>query len=350
MHKLSNSDFKVSNSELENLLKKTYLELGRLNGLLELLPKKEMLLSPFLVLESVKSSNIESINSTILEQLQIQAKGRKPISAEQKQTENYRLAILAGYDYLTKTGNFDLDLIKLVQKTLEPNLFGIRDQEKVVIANSVTGKVLWSPPVGKILIIELLEDWLVWVNSSNDGLDDLIKVAVLHSHFEAIHPFVDGNGRTGRILIILYLVFKKYISYPCLFISEYILRTRTYYYLHLQEAQSQNSYQGIIQYLVKGICEKSTYNGNMIIAIAKEKELFSQKLKNELPKIHSPQLVEYLFQTPFYSINSLCLDLNLTRNTASKYLRLLQENSFIDLYEDKKSKLFYNPVLLSILS
>ena len=344
MHKLN-----IDNFEIEDLLKKAYFELGRLDGLVELIPNKELLLSPFLVIESVKSSNIESINSTILDQLQIQAKGRKVVSTEQKQTENYRLAVLAGYNYLIKTGKFDLDLIELIHKTLEPNLFGIRDQEKVVIVNSITGNILWSPPIGKIAIIELLEDWLKLVNNSNDEVDDLIKIAVLHSYFEAIHPFVDGNGRTGRILIILYLVFKKYISYPCLFISEYILRTRTYYYIHLEESQNNNNYDEIIKYLVRGIAERSEYNCNMIIAIVREKQLFSSNLKAVLPKIYTPELVEYLFQSPFYSIGSMCLDLNLTRNTASKYLRLLQEKGFIDLYENKKSKLFYNPTLLSML-
>ena len=353
MHKLSLQTFQIQDQKLNELLNKTYTELGKLSGMLELLPYKELLLSPLLVMESVKSSNIESINSTILEQLQLHAKGRKIYSSEQKQTENYRQAILLGYEYIQKNNKFDIGLIELVQRTLEPNLSGIRDNQNVVIANNYTGEILWEPPKHKEVVIDYLQDWLECVNNINDGIDGLVKVAILHSQFEAIHPFVDGNGRTGRILITLYLVFVGLLSYPCLYLSEYILRTRTYYYLNLKESQTNQNHYGIAEYLIQGIYQKTKFNCNLIILIANKKDEYRIKLREELPKIYSSELLEYLFQSPFYSIGSMCVDINLTRNTASKYLSLLMSKNFVELYESKdeskKSKLFYNPVLLSVL-
>lgn len=345
---LTKQDFEIQDVELQRLLNQAYLELGNLNGLLKLLSNKDILLSPLLVIESVKSSNIESINSTILEQLQISAKGRKIYNSEQKQTENYRQAVLAGFDYLNTNGDFDLKLILLIQNILEPKLSGIRDQQKVVIANNSTGQILWTPPIGKQNILNHLNNWLEALNANDDN-DNLIKVAILHSQFEAIHPFVDGNGRTGRILIILFLVFKGYISYPCIYLSQYILQTRTYYYLNLQESQTENKHIGIVKYLTKGICEKAKHSANLIVNLSKIKSETNTRLKKTLPKIYSEQLVDYLYETPFYSIGSMCIDLDLTRNTASKYLKLLLENHFIEIYEIKKTKLFYSPVLLELL-
>ncbi|MFM5956793.1 MAG: Fic family protein, partial [Dolichospermum sp.] len=252
---LSKTDFSLKDEKLNTLLNEAYFEIGRLNGLLEMLSHKDILLSPLLIMEAVKSSNVENINSTVLEQLQVKVKGRKVLSSEQKQTENYRLALLAGFDYLNQKNSFDLDLIKLIQKILEPNLTGIRDIQKVVIANTATSEIIWEPPLGKKKILKLLENWLEIANENS--LDDLVKVCILHSQFEAIHPFVDGNGRTGRILITLYLVFKKYLNYPSLYLSDYILQTRTYYYLHLQESQQNQNHLELVKYLLKGIATKA---------------------------------------------------------------------------------------------
>lgn len=345
---LSKTDFSLKDEKLNTLLNEAYFEIGRLNGLLEMLPQKDILLSPLLVMESVKSSNVENINSTVLDQLQIKVKGRKILNSEQKQTENYRLALLAGFDYLNQKNSFDLDLIKLIQKTLEPNLTEIRDTQKVVIANTATSEIIWEPPLGEKNILKLLENWLEIANENS--LDDLVKVCILHSQFEAIHPFVDSNGRTGRILITLYLVFKKYLSHPSLYLSDYILQTRTYYYMYLQESQQNQSHLELVKYLLKGISTKAKSGSNLILDISNFKNKIEKNLQKSLPKIYSPKLVEYLCSSPFYSISSICEALLITRNTASKYLNLLTQNNFIQIYENKKTLLFYQTELLKLLS
>ena len=345
INNLSLLDFKIHSNELDNILKQANYEIGRLNGLLEILTNLEILSSPLLIMESVKSSNIENINSTILDQLQLDAKGRKPYNSEQKETENYRLALLAGFDYLRNYKTFNLELIELIQKKLEPNQAGIRNLQDVGIVNTATAEIIWKPPVGKENILKFLENWLVIVNQ-NDEIDNLIKVSILHSQFEAIHPFIDGNGRTGRILIILYLIFKGYITYPCLYLSDYILKTRTYYYLHLHESQQHKNYTNLVKYIVKGIQLKAEHSSNLILKINQMKAETTSLLLEKLPKIYSSELINYLFYSPFYSINSICSSLNITRNTASKYLHLLVDHDFIEIYESKRTVLYFNPKLL----
>lgn len=346
---LTPTSFDIADNNIKDLLNKTYFSLGKLDGVLENTNGLELLLTPTVIMESVKSSNIESINSTILDQLEISIKGRKSLSVEQKLTQNYKDALLAGFDYITHKQKFDLDLILLVQKILLPNHCGIRDMEPVVIANSATGEILHRPPVGTGLLIKYLENWLDFANNFGD-IDTLIKTAVLHSQFESIHPFIDGNGRTGRVLIILFLIYKKLLSYPCLFISDYILRTRTYYYLALQDGQKSKNFQSIVEYLTMAILEKSQFSYNLIKRIRELQKYYTAEIKLQLPHIYSNELIEYLFINPFYSISNIQEYLQISRNTASKYLNLLVESGLIEVKDTRKNKLFFNPIFLTLLS
>jgi Fic family protein len=341
--------FEFSDSKLEDQLKQAYFHLGNLKGKTIHLKHKELLLMPLVVMESVKSSNIESINSTVLDQLQADIKGRQFTTPEQKLTENYREALLSGFEYLQNGGRFDLDLILLVQKNLMPDQSGLQDTQPVVIANTATGNILWRPPVGRELLLEYLVNWLEFVNK-HDQIDTLTKVGLLHSQFEAIHPFIDGNGRTGRILIILFLIHKGLLTYPCLFISDYILKTRTYYYMALQDSQTEANHLEITKYLTKAILEKAQYSCNLIDQILELKTYFGTEISNKLPAIYTVDLVEFLFQNPFYTISSTCQSLGVTRNTATKYLKLLVEVGLIEIKESRKNKLYFNPTFLKLLS
>jgi Fic family protein len=347
--KLTPQMFEFFDSDLENLSKQAYFHLGILRGKISHLMNKELLLMPLVVMESVKSSNIESINSTVLDQFQADIKGRQFTTPEQKLTENYREALLNGFEYLQKSGRFDLELILLVQKSLIPEQNEIRDTEPVVIANTATGNILWRPPVGQKILLDYLANWLDFVNKYNE-IDTITKVGILHSQFEAIHPFVDGNGRTGRILIILFLVYKGLLTYPCLFISDYILKTRTYYYMALQDSQTENKHLEITKYLTKAILEKAQYSCNLIEQILELKAYFNTEMSNKVPAIYSIELLDFLFQNPFYTISSTCQSLEVTRNTATKYLKLLVDSGLIQVKDSRKNKLYFNPTFLKLLS
>jgi Fic family protein len=346
---LTNDSFVVDNQELANNLKQAYFWLGNLKGKVAQIPNIEIFLMPLVIIESVKSSNIESINSTVLDQLQMNFKTKTQITVEQKLTQNYKEALLKGYNYIQKTNKFDLDLILLIQKTILPDSDGIRNEEPVVIANTATGKILWKPPIGKKLINNYLKNWILFCNKSNN-CDELTQVSILHSQFEAIHPFVDGNGRTGRILIILFLIYKGLLSYPCLFISDYILKTRTYYYIALQDSQVDKNNLTIANYITKAILEKSQHTCNMIDNFSNIKLFFESNIKSKLPNIYSQELIQYLCQNPFYSIGSICSYLGITRNTASKYFTKLLKQNIIQAKQSRKNKLFYSEVFLKILT
>jgi Fic family protein len=347
--KLTTQMFEFSDPELEDQLKQAYFHLGSLKGKTLHLLHKELLLMPLVVMESVKSSNIESINSTVLDQLQADIKGRQFTTPEQKLTENYREALLSGFEYLQKGGKFDLELILLVQKNLIPEQNGIRDTEPVVIANTATGNILWRPPVGQKTLLDYLTNWLDFVNNYNE-IDPITKVGLLHSQFEAIHPFIDGNGRTGRILIILFLIYMGLLTYPCLFISDYILKTRTYYYIALQDSQTENNHLEITKYLTKAILEKAQYSCNLIDQILELKTYFNTEISNKAPAIHTIELLDFLFQNPFYTISSTCQSLGITRNTGTKYLKLLVATGLIQVKDSRKNKLYFNPTFLKLLS
>jgi Fic family protein len=346
---LTPASFEIKSGGIQTLLKKTYFSLGRLEGVLANIQNLELLLAPTVIIESVKSSNIESINSTILEQLEINIKGRKRLTLEQRLTENYKDALLIGFDYIVHKQKFDLDLILLIQKTLLPDQHGIRGMEPVVIANTATGEVLHRPPLGKANLLQYLENWLDFANNFKD-IDILVKTAILHAQFESIHPFVDGNGRTGRLLIILYLIYNNLLSYPCLFISDYILRTRTYYYLALQDGQNHKDFQSIVEYLTKAILEKSQFSYHLIERIAELQKYYHTEIQKQLPQIYSVELIEYLFINPFYSISNIQKYLKISRNTASKYLNLLVKSGLIEAKNTRKNKLFFNPIFLQLLS
>lgn len=339
--------FEITNPDLDKLLNQTYFLLGKLDGLLANIANPDLLLEPVVIAEAVKSSNIESIASTILDQLEVSLKGRKALTVEQKLTSNYKDALLAGFEYLKKYQKFDLELILLIYKTLLPEQQGIRDQQPVVIANTATGEILHKPPVGKQVILNYLENWLDFAVNYNQ-IDTLIKVGVLHAQFESIHPFVDGNGRVGRILIILFLIYKEVLGYPGLFISDYILKTRTYYYLALQDAQKDGKFSTIVEYLAQAIFQKTQFNLNLIDQTQSLQTYFDTQVKTLLPEIYSPKLVQYLFINPFYSISSIQSYLGISRNTASKYLHLLVDNSLIQGKLGHKNKIFYNDLFLKL--
>jgi Fic family protein len=345
---LDEHSFDIQETDFVQLRSQAYFNLGRLNGLVsDTTLKKICQTLPMTVIESVKSSNIENINSTILDQLESSIKNRKSYSSEQKITENYRTAMIAGYDYLKENHTFDLGLILVIQKSLMPECSEIRDNEPVVIANTSSGEVLWRPPIGTDVIIEYLNNWF---DTLTLDIDPVVMVGVLHSQFEAIHPFVDGNGRVGRILIVLFLIYKGLIDYPCIFISDYILKSRTYYYLALQESQTQGNHSDIIHYIANAISQKAEFTINLILQIQEQKRYFAQKIMTNAAVLYSEKLIDYLFETPFYSISGICEYLGISRNTGSLYLKHLVEFGLIQVKDSRKNKIFYNHTFLSILT
>ena len=231
--------------------------LGELNGLIYSLPNYELFLQPLTVREAVASSEIENIRTTTIDILQAEvAANNSVLPTVQKETLNYKEALLREYKELKENNFLATNGIVRIQDILEPSNTGIRTQMGTVIADGF-GKIIHESPQEETEteteIRNLLENLDVYINDHNDNVDPLIKMAVYHYQFESIHPFYDGNGRTGRILMILYLALVGRLRYPVLFLSDYILREKTDYYRLLQEVRTKGSWKEWILFILEGV-------------------------------------------------------------------------------------------------
>jgi len=175
-------------------------------------------------------------------------------------------------------------------------------------------------------------------------------MAVLHYQFETIHPFYDGNGRTGRILNILYLLLKNYIDIPILYLSSYIIKHKEKYYSLLQEVRERNIWENWILYILDGVEETSKQTLQKIKLIKNLLESTLEEIKNKCPKIYSKELVEITFENPYSKIDFLVKKLNINRKTASKYLKELEKNNFLSHIRVGKDIIYINNNLMKILS
>lgn len=339
--------------QLLKLVNKANNSLFELKGSALVLPNMNILLSPFGVREAVASSGIENINTTVIEALKADVLlTKKEQSGPEKETLHYRDALMAGFELLKKNGFLSINSFIEIQSVLEPNKYGIRKIPGVKIANQVTQEIIYTPPEGFNVISEKLKNFEKYFNdvSDFDEADPLIKMAVLHYQFEAIHPFLDGNGRTGRILMVLYLVLVGRLDLPILFLSKYILENRSEYYRLLNNVSRNNEWKEWIMYMLSAVDMQAQATGKDIIKI---KELIDQYKKSEIIKksnVITPQLLDYLFSNPFYSQKNLSDNLNVHRNTAARYFSELERLNIVKKFKYKQQNVYFNQEFLDILS
>ena len=180
-------------------------------------------------------------------------------------------------------------------------------------------------------------------------LDPLTKMAIIHYQFESIHPFYDGNGRTGRIINILYLVLQKLLDLPVLYLSHYIIQNKTDYYKALQGVRTDNDWQTLILYLLKGIEVTAIETIELVEDIKALMQQTKQRLRNELPKIYSQDLLNNLFKNPYTKIEFLERDLNISKRTAQNYLDLISSIGLLDKIKVGKSNYYTNENLIKVL-
>ena len=229
------------------------IALARLNGASLAMPNRDLLLEPFTVREAVASSGIENINTTVSEVFQAELFPIAEASKPQKETLHYKQALLYGYAFARKSGFIATNAIGEIQAILEPDKGGIRGLSGTKIADQASGKVYYTPPEGEELIRSLLKNFDDYFNDMATDVDPLIRNAILHYQFEAIHPYYDGNGRTGRILMVLHLVLSGRLDLPILFVSGYINEHRSDYYRLLREVTSLGNWKPWILYVLNAI-------------------------------------------------------------------------------------------------
>ena len=265
-----------------------------------------------------------------------------------KEVVNYAKGLKMGF-YIVRNEKLLLnrDIIK-IQEQLEQNKAGFRTQAGTKLVNAQK-EVVYTPPQDKNEILNLMANLEKFINDPDfSPLDPLTKMAIIHYQFESIHPFYDGNGRTGRIINILYLVLQKLLDLPVLYLSRYIIQNKTDYYKALQGVRTDNDWQTLILYLLKGIEVTAIETIELVEDIKALMQQTKQRLRNELPKIYSQDLLNNLFKNPYTKIEFLERDLNISYQTARKYLEILTEEGFLSKIQKWKSSYYINEDLLNL--
>ena len=263
--------------------------LAELKGFSNTIPNMHILINAITINEAKDSSAIENIVTTHDDIYKVLTEsGYKQESA--KEVVDYRNAIWTGFEQVKKDGYINTNTIVKIQGIIEHNNAGIRKLPGTELKNSITGQTVYTPPQKEEEIRNYLKNLEDFINNSEDGIDPLIKVCLIHYQFESIHPFYDGNGRTGRILNILYLVLNKLIDSPIIYLSRYINNTKQEYYKLFNEVRENNNFEDWILYLLKGIEITSMETINLIKKIQTEMESYKEEFKEKLPKIYSKEL------------------------------------------------------------
>ena len=323
--------------------------LAELKGYSNTIPNMHILINAVTINEAKDSSAIENIVTTHDDIYKVLTEsGYKAESA--KEVVDYRNAIWLGYEQIKKDGYINTNTIVKIQGIIEHNNAGIRKLPGTELKNSLTGETIYTPPQNEQEIKKYLKNLEDFINNNEDNIDPLIKVCLIHYQFESIHPFYDGNGRTGRILNILYLVLNNLIDSPILYLSKYINKTKQEYYKLFNEVRDNNNFEDWILYILKGIEITSKETITLIEKIQNEMKTYKEEFRNKLPKIYSKELLESLFYEVYTKISYIERACNVTRLTASSYLNQLEEIGLLESEKVGREKLYKNTRLIKLLS
>ncbi len=322
--------------------------LAELNGYANIIPNKNILINAITINEAKDSSEIENIVTTHDELYKAMVQ-KSYKNSEVKEVVNYRSALWHGYEFVKTKGMLTVNSIVDIQMKIENNDAGIRSQPGTKLVNDATKEVVYTPPENKEEVLELMNNLEQYINIDDDSIDHLIKLAVIHYQFEAIHPFYDGNGRTGRIINILYLALKGLLDSPILYLSKYIIRNKQAYYKLIREVSVKNNWEEWILYILTGIEETAKETLSMVKNISNEFNKYAEDLRHALPKIYSKELVELLFYEFYTKIVYIEKGLGVSRKTASTYLNELENKGFLSSEKIGKERIFVNQRLMDVV-
>jgi Fic family protein len=322
--------------------------IGELKGLLKLLPNPGIILGLINLSESKDSSAIENIITTY-DEIYREIVSKTTIGVKPKEVINYKNAMDHGLQLIREKGFISTNILVKIQSIIEPNKGGIRKLPGTVIINDRTNEIVHKPPQNEFEIRELMKNLELYINE-NEDYDPLIQMALLHFQFESIHPFYDGNGRTGRILNILYLVLKDKIQEPVLYLSKYIMEHKDEYYSLLKKCNENiNNIDQFVMYILKGIAETSKNTVNLTLRINRIIELTKDEMKKRLLDIYSDKIVEHLFSHMYTKNEFFREDLKISRATATKYLKHLEKEGFVVSEQVGKEVIYKNIQLLNLV-
>ena len=336
-----------SNRILKQLVKSSVV-LAELKGMVNILPNPNILLNAAILKEAKASSEIENVITTQDKLYTALSANGIQIDSATKEVLRYREAMLYGMAFIKKNGFLTTNAIIEIQKKQEGNNAGLRRLPGTALRNSITGKVIYTPPDNIDDIQRLLRNFEKYINE-RDEVPYLIKMAIQHYQFESIHPFYDGNGRTGRIINILYLIMSGLIEKPVLYLSGYVIEHKSEYYQLLQEVRTKENWEGWILFILRGVEATSKVALNQVISINQLLEKTRLEVQKKAPKMYSNELVELLFEQPYCKSEFLEKRLSVSRITAAKYLKTLESQKILKSQKVWKETLYINTALFELL-
>jgi Fic family protein len=358
-----NSD--IPYNDLPNLPPKTDLEtaaifkatirankaLAELKGYCQTLPDPQLLLNTIVLQESKESNAIENIVTTQDELYKATLMGDAVKNEAAKEVLRYRAALYWGVESLQKNNLITTNLLVGLMQRLRNSQETIRQNVGTKLANPTNNKIIYTPPEGEAILREKLAHLEVFINDNAfSDLDPLIKMALIHYQFEAIHPFSDGNGRTGRIINVLYLIQQELLGLPILYLSRYIIDHKSDYYRLLRTVTENNNWTEWVLFMVNGVTETAIMTLNRINEIRILKQKVEQEAKIILKKSYSKDLIDLLFSHPYIKVKILEEHHIAKRQTASAYLKRLESHQILESFKIINEVYYLNIGLVRILS
>ncbi|MFT6895888.1 MAG: Fic family protein [Paraglaciecola sp.] len=329
---------------------KAHIPLAVLQGLVTSLPNPNLLIATLALQEAKDSSAIENIITTHDDLYRSNYKTQQFTSAGAKEVHSYAEALLSGLKIVTRTDLLTNSTIITIQKAIEHNDAGFRKQGGTELKNAQTGEVVYTPPQLASEILELMSELEAFVNNNDlSDYDELIKMALIHHQFESIHPFYDGNGRTGRILNILYLNKQGLLDIPVLYLSKFLNKNKAEYYKLLQQVRDTGSWEPWVLFILKAVQVTSEDTLQTIRALLVLMERQSVHIKEKLPKIYSYELITNLFEHPYTKVDFLSAATGVHNNTARNHLKLLADIGVVNKLVIGKEHYYVNTELFELL-
>lgn len=321
--------------------------LAELKQAAELIPNQTMLINTIPMLEAKDSSEIENIVTTT-DRLFQHAQGDGAADHATKEALRYRSALQRGFVSLKDRPLCTATTVEIC-RTLKGVDMDIRRTPGTQLTNDRSGEVIYTPPEGEARLRDLLANWERFLHNQTE-LDPLIRMAVGHYQFEAIHPFIDGNGRTGRVVNILYLIQEGLLNLPILYLSRHIIAHKADYYRLLLEVTQRQAWEPWVLFMLRAVEETSRWTTAKIAAIRRLADHTTEHVRTRLPKIYSRELVDVIFEQPYCRIANLVEKEIAQRQAASRYLKDLTVLGVLHEMHLGKEKFFIHPKLMQLLT
>ncbi len=343
----------TKNIESKKILKKlasAHRALAELKGISASIPNQAILINTLGLQEAKDSSAIENIITTHDEIYKAGLHIGEMASLEAKEVQNYIGALKKGFQLISNHNILNINSIIEIQSVLEKNNAGFRKVPGTVLKNTRTGMTVYSPPQDYQTILSLMGDLEKFINNEpKSDIDPLVKMSIIHHQFESIHPFYDGNGRTGRIINVLYLILCGLLDSPILYLSRFIINKKDNYYRLLQETRNNDNWENWILYMLDGV-EKTSRETFKLIREIRELMFEYKYVLRDNYKFYSQDLLNNLFKHPYTKIAFIEADLNVSRVTAANYLNRLAKDGLLKKERLGTGNYYVNEKLFSLLT